>query len=339
MRPQRIGLIVNPKSGQGAAHNLRTASQVVQALQPQAVLTGPGLLGGDALPSAQVLSIPSLPGRAASQAVARASLEAGVDVLVVIGGDGTLSDIASAIFQTGTRCPILGVGSGSINAGDLITCKAAQVETLRNCSFQVDRLNALEAGYNQRFMALAFNDVVIGMTIVGTVDGGYRDLDANAFMEARQVPAKPHPIGTEAARVTKQTASGELSVSAGRDVGTVVVGFSHYNSFFGKAIIGGVGLSAVAGIPAGCLVCDQPLVVVNLELDDHLRMEPMRSSYVSLNDGDVIRVTGLDHPAVLCADGNPLAALRSSDECEIRVRPAAVDVLRIAGDGQTQRMQ
>ena len=81
MKPKTIGLIVNPKSGQGAANNLRTAQRLVEALAPEAVLTGPGLLGGDALPSARVLTIADVSGRAASQAVAAAALDAGVCLL------------------------------------------------------------------------------------------------------------------------------------------------------------------------------------------------------------------------------------------------------------------
>lgn len=171
MRLGKIGLIINPKSGQGAAHNQRLARQLVQAVRPTKVLTGPSLMGAEAIPSARVLAIPLLTGRAASQAVATAALQEGVDALVVIGGDGTLSDIAFAVYQTGAHCPILGVGAGSINAGDLVTCKASQVDDLRDCDFRTERIDALEASHNGEVKGLAFNDVVISTTIVGTVDG------------------------------------------------------------------------------------------------------------------------------------------------------------------------
>jgi hypothetical protein len=75
-------------------------------------------------------------------------------------------------------------------------------------------------------------------------------------------------------------------------------------------------------------VSDHPLVVTRLDLDVQMRTEPVHSAYVSLTGDDVIEVTGLDDPAVLCADGNPLAALRPADVCQMWVRPGAVDVLR-----------
>lgn len=334
MRPKTIGLIVNPKSGQGEAYNLDAAQRLVRALNVESVVTGPGPLGEAAIPTARVLTIPSATGRNASQAVALAAMEAGVEALVVIGGDGTLSDIAFAVYQTGSRCPILGIGAGSINAGDLIACQASQIEILDDCDFQVERVNALEAGYNGQILALAFNDVVIGTTIVGTVDGAFQDLDANAFMAGSRVQGEPRPIGTGAALVTKRGGAKEIVVSAGWGVGTVVVGFTHYYAFFGKAIIGGVGLSSLVGAPAGCIVCEQALVRTQLDAQKYQEMEPIHSSYVSLNSQETLHVTGLDFPAVLCADGNPLAALRPDGVSYVRVRRDAVDVLRVVSKSE-----
>ena len=334
MRPERICLIVNPKSGLGSAHNLRTAGQIVRALRAKTVLTGPGLLGEDVLPDARVVPIPGITGKAASQSVATAALEAGIDALVVIGGDGTLSDIAFSVYRSGVRCPILGVGAGSINAGDLITCKAPQVDSLADCDFRVESITALEAAHNGQALALALNDVVIGTTIVGTVGGDLEDLDANAFMEEKQIPGQPRAVGSDSARVIKQYWRGEKIVSAGQSVGTVVAGFTHYDYFFGKVLIGGIGLSSLTGSPAGCLVCERALVRTKLSAEEYRHMEPVHSSYVSLAEDEVIDVTGLDYPAVLCADGNPLAALRPTDHSQIRVRPGAVDVLRIVDPGE-----
>ncbi|MBL8130835.1 MAG: NAD(+)/NADH kinase [Anaerolineae bacterium] len=332
MRPNTVGVIVNPKAGQGAAQNLRAAARLAKALDAQTLLTGPGVLGADALPSARILPIPPLSGREASQALAAAALAAGVDALAVIGGDGTLSDVAFVIHESGARCPILGIGAGSINAGDLIACQSAQIDALREADFRVESVSALEAGCNDKALALAFNDVVIGTTIVGTVGTEFADLDANAFLKGQRILGEPRPIGIDSARVVKRRPSGDLPVASGRNVGTVIVGFAHYESFFGKAIIGGVCLSALMGAPAGCLVCEQALVRTHLAPGEYQSMEPLHSSYVSLGDDGLIEISGLDFPAVLCADGNPLVALHPADHAQIRVRRGAVDVLRIAGE-------
>jgi NAD kinase len=330
VKPRAIGLIVNPRSGLGAKHNLEVAHRLVQALDAKHIVTGPGLLGEDAVSNAHILPIAASTGRASSQAIALGAIQEDVEALVVIGGDGTMADVAFAVNQTGKRCPIMGVGAGSINAGDLITCKADQLEELVDVNFRVESIGALVAGCNDEVLALAFNDVVIGTTVVGTVGGDFINLDANAFFDGTQIPGEPRPVGTDTALVTKEGETGRIEVSSGKAVGTVVAGFAHYDCFFGKAIVGGVGLSSLIDAPAGCLVCDQPLARTQLDKQTFATMEPVHSTYVSLDDNEVILATGLGYPAVLCADGNPLKCLQPTDEVQIRVQPDAVDVLRIA---------
>ena len=48
---KKIGLIVNPKAGHGAEKNLEIARKAVAGLKPVQVITGPGEIGGDAIPS------------------------------------------------------------------------------------------------------------------------------------------------------------------------------------------------------------------------------------------------------------------------------------------------
>ncbi len=332
MKPQTIGLIVNPASGLGAAHNLEVARRLVQALAPQDICTGPGQLGEEAvtgIAQAAIVPIEGRTGRAASQAIAQAALRKGVQALAVVGGDGTLADIAFAIARAGARCPILGIGAGSINAGALVTCKASQVGELAGADFAVRTVTALEAECNGDVLAFAFNDIVIGTTIVGMTQNELCDLDANAFLNGERVLGVPRPVGSPTASVTKRSETRRLLVSAGTSVGTVIAGLTSYDCFFGKAVVGGVCLSSLVGIPAGCLVCDQPLVRTQLDREAHRNTEPIRSAYVSLDEGEVIEATGLAYPAVLCADGNPLKALQPADIARLRARPGAVEVLRI----------
>ncbi len=330
MRPKTIGLIVNPKSGLGAEYNLAIARQLVEVLAPENIYTGQGQFGDEIRAGVHEISITRQTGRSVSQALALMIAQKGVEALVVIGGDGTMADIAFALHQAAIQCPILGIGAGSVNAGDLVTCKAQQVIDLASVDFEIKSISALIAGCNGENLALAFNDVVIGTTIVGTIQGNICDLDANAFMRGDQIKGIPQPIAIETASVIKTNRTKRIAVSTGKSVGTVVAGFAQNPCFFGKAIVGAVGLTSLAGIEAGCLVCDRPLVRMQLNRRDHLDSEPIHSTYVSLGSDEAIEVSGLAYPAVLCADGNPLKALQSDDICRIQLRPDAVSVLRIA---------
>lgn len=329
MELKHVGLIVNPVAGLGVAHNLATARRVLALLRPDQVTTGPGELGATAVANPQIISMPSITGRAATQYLAGEMAAAAVDALIVIGGDGTLADVALALHGNGRSTPILGIGAGSTNVGDLITCRVDNLAALSDAAFTVENVNALVAGCNGQELALAFNDVVIGTTILGTVDGRVVDLDATAFMVGARVNGHPQPIGTKATCVSKTTGTKSIEVARGTAVGTLIAGFAHHECFFGKAIVGGVCLTSLVGLPAGVLVCSQPIVRTQLDAADLLAAEPIRTAYVSLDAADTLTITGVDAPGVLCADGNPLMALRPNDQAFIQVLPNVSRVLRL----------
>lgn len=328
MRLETIGLIINPEAGLGAEVNLSTAQQVLYLIQPAHVLAGPGALGQTAVSQPQLIPMPSLEGRAATQFLVRQMAAAAVDALVVIGGDGTMADVAFALHENGRSIPILGIGAGSTNAGDLITCRAGELGALAGKPFTIESVDALAAGCNGQNLALGFNDVVIGTTVLGTVAGNVTDLDATAFMAGESILRNPQPLDTETALVTKTSGAKSIEIARGTAVGIVIAGFAQHDCFFGKAIVGAVCLTALVDLPAGVIVCSQPLVRTYLSRANLAEVEPIHSAYASLDAADTITITGIGAPGVLCADGNPLKALQPHDQAQIQVLPNAVKVLR-----------
>ncbi len=334
MRFKRLGLIINPVAGLGSDRNLAVARGVVNTLNPEQVVTGPGDLGANAVANALVISLPDIQGRAATQFLARQIIAAEVDVLTVVGGDGTMSDVAFVLVELGSSIPLLGIGAGSTNVGKLITCRGDAIHRLADVSLRVHTVDALVACCGNHALGLAFNDVVIGTTVLGTLAGKVCDLDATAFLAGKRKKGHPQPIGTDSALVTKQSRGRYIDVARGKAVGTVIAGFAQDSCFFGKAIVGGVCLTSLTGLPAGCLICDQPLVRTELTPDNLATIEPIHSAYVSFDEGDVIRVQGLGPPAVLCSDGNPLKGLTPEDVVSISFRTRAVSVFRLSAGGK-----
>jgi hypothetical protein len=203
---------------------------------------------------------------------------------------------------------------------------------LVNPEFTVHTVTGLVTGVDDQDLALAFNDVVISTTIVGMLEGNLVDFDAGEFLAGRRVTSEPQCIGRETARVTKLTSSGLIPIARGRQIGTVIAGFSHYPAFFGKAIIGGIILASLTGAPAGCLICEQPLVRTHLRLEELRAVEPVNAAFASLAPGESMFIEGLGAPAVLCADGNPLARLQPDQRVHIQVAPKPVQVLHLVRD-------
>ncbi len=331
----RLGLVVNPSAGGGGGRALRAAAGAIERLAPGHVLTGPGVLGSDALRSWSGLweTIPLTVafGRPATIALAAALCEAGVDAIVAVGGDGTLADVGSAIVASPAPSPIIGIGAGSMNAGRLVCCAAEDVARLDVAQLRPERVDALLATVNGTSLGIACHDVALGVTVVGTIDGRLRDLDAAALLEGRQTPRRPQSIAVPGTVVTVSHADGtRAEIARGAQVGAVVVGFSRHE-FIANAITGGACLTALAGLPAACIVTDRPLVQVELSAQELLGASPISSRYASLANGSVVRVEGLAGGTVVALDGTPHRVLRPSDAAELCVRLSAVPVLRWEG--------
>jgi hypothetical protein len=326
---RRVGSIVNPMAGSGVA--LQSLRHALSSIGAEEVFTGPGPTGSDALSGwyghVVVHEVIAGSGREQSRALARWIAGQNVDAIVVVGGDGTLADVAQVLIELGCRTPILGIGAGSTNVGRLITCRAGQVSELCPEKIETWKVACLAARVNDDLLGHGFNDVVIGHTIVGTIDGQVRDVDAAERFRGTLRAGTPRPVGTSKTRVIRSSKEGETVVAQGKEVGTVVAGFAE-PAFFGKAISGGICLAALTGLPAGCLVSSLPLVQVEISASALLGAAPIVSSYVTLSEGVSIVVENVRFGAVLCVDGNPLRLLCSSDGVVISAHEDAITGVR-----------
>lgn len=325
-RWRRVGLIVNPVAGIGANESLIAARKVIERCGTHEVATGRGQTGELALAGwpgqVQIREVEETGNQ--TRALARWIAAKKLDALIAVGGDGTLSDAA---IEVGSTLPIVGIGTGSTNVGRLITCPAVHVEELNFDHLETWKVDGLLASVNDDLAGLAFNDIVIGTTIVGTLDGRRCDLSAAERMRGKIAPVRPRRVGTRDTVVTRICGNARTLVAEGEVVGTVIAGFAE-PAFFGKAITGGICLATLTGLPAGCLVCDLPLAQVEITSEALMKAEPAVSRFVSLAGEAMIIVENLTSDAALCIDGNPVRLLSGSDRVVISVRTQAVTGVR-----------
>lgn len=328
---ENVGLIINPKAGKGEENNYAAARACLANLRVLHVHTCEGGTGVETLKGMDVsvtaYSIPQPPSREHTQTLARKLANAGLDAVVVVGGDGTLADVAGVFANIEDSPPILGVGTGSTNAGGLVSFLAPDLYKLVPEGLAEQDLAGLIASLNGQGVGIGFNDCVLGMTVVATVGEDLMDVDLAEMLAGRKVPGVPRSVGNDKT-VVEIFRGGDTEVFAkGAEVATVVIGLAE-PAFVAKAITGGACLTAFTGLEAGCLVADQPLVRVGVSTEQIIAMPPIRSAYVSLGSGQMIRVQGVSEGTGLCVDGNPLRLLKQDDLIEFRVKPRAVRSLQ-----------
>jgi len=330
MNLARVGLIANPRAGRGEA--LTIAREAMRALAPETIFVGAGEMGADALRDSnialRVLDWSAHTGKARTHFLAREIAEQNPDALIVIGGDGTLADVAFVLHAANLKTPLLGIGVGSANVGPLITIASREVNRLANAKFVTRAFDGLIAGANGQDLGLGFNDVVLDFTVLATVDGRVVNVDAAQKMSGANVPRAPEPVAGAHARVVKKSARGETLVAFGEEIATMIAGLPD-ERFYGKAIAGGAILSSFIGDIAGCLVCNHLLVTTHLDADAVHRAEPIVSRYVGIGANDGIEATGLRAGVALCADGNPLKILSESDRVHVRAAKNLATAIRM----------
>lgn len=436
----RIGFIVNPYAGGGVYRRKGESSKEDQGFSERLLSTVNTLLSGcevtapqgamgedllnmagipvsDIIPSSDVSWLTREQGAGrkhplrGSDSVGAAALMArsGVEALVIVGGDGTMADVALGIVLSGCApetCPIFGIGVGTSNVGGLISLRlkalARQREIVAIPRTQADApsrspLNVLPSEVSEgarcddrpqddknqsrkrtetpkirdtgdkhenvpvkslcdvgafirvpckglvasadgETIGVAFNDVVIGDTVLATVDDKKVDVRASSFMRGTLEPAIPSCVYGSNCEVTLiRNANGSsliagggqgspIVVANGTQVGQAVVSILD-GRFVGKAISGGACLGDLLSMPAAVAVSDRPVVRVNIDMDTLYKLSPITTRTASFGEKDTVRIKGIRHGACVCCDGNPvLEVLRNDDglQLEVTVRSSLV---------------
>ena len=119
--------------------------------------------------------------------------DCGVDLIVFFGGDGTAVDIILGMREENELVPLAGVATGTACCGPFIAFRT--VDDIMNHDFSSiypTWVRGLNVYSNNQFLGTSFIDVVIGDTLVSTVDGEKSTVDAyNFFYHHKRVIKKP----------------------------------------------------------------------------------------------------------------------------------------------------
>ncbi len=293
----KVGVVVNPKAGGGLTEEkIELILDVLSRLNPEVVYIS------EALPvpwrTAEV-EIQKTGTRADTLELVR-KLDGRVDVIAVFGGDGTMSDAASARPKT----PLLCIGIGTTNVSPVLCDPDFTLEELKPLS-----VRGLEVEVcNER--RIAFNDVVVGSTILTTIGRRRIQVDAREFLKGKKVVSRPRKFRAKV-EVGGRVVEGVF--------GNVFVSIPD-RRFLGKGIAGGSSLSAFLGFKGVVAIVSEGIVVSDYTKEEVRRMEPIVTQTISFDDETV----KLHAEEVVCCDGKPICI----GDAEVRVIDNAVTVMQ-----------
>ena len=258
-------------------------------------------------------------------AMVRQSLGHDVDVYVTAGGDGIMSYVASAVIMNGGRekKPLfLGFPAGTANAGPIVhRLGTGRPEGLTKVS-----LDAVEVKDGDDVIGYGFNDVIIGNTFLGTVDGRLVNLDAAEMAEygRQKVTAPGTRIATEEFKVLLDGKPAEIGINLKQ----ICVSPLKADAVNQKAVFGGL-LNCV-GDEHPCAAAFISRNMTDSDMSTWNYRGPVTTTHICFTEKDVLEISGLGEDAQIIIDGNPF--VRRTDRVSFRIVPEACTALWDMGE-------
>lgn len=252
------------------------------------------------------------------------------DVFITVGGDGLAAYVAQVLIRETSpqiRPTILGVAAGTANVGPIVSFTAERLIDLNLSDLVRMPVDAVEILDGTDHVGYAFNDVILGNTLLATVDGTVHNVSVEKLvMEDRWVITRP---GTRiAGKNFKVTCEGKevpyASFCDPEDIKQVVATTLQFDRLYGRAIFGGLCLGDATAGKAAIGLCDRIVVDSNQENWDWKGFTGTR--HLVFEPEEVVVLTGLGPDAQIVVDGNPY--LRKHESVTFKSVPQSVSIFR-----------
>ncbi|MBO8183411.1 MAG: NAD(+)/NADH kinase [Archaeoglobus sp.] len=312
---EKIGLVINPKAGRGIDSEL--VKSVVERLSPLEVFCseiGEGLIKGLGGSKINLVEIDYKGNYEDTIKLVEELNKLDLDAVVVFGGDGTMSDASIS------KHPLLCLPTGTTNVSPLIfnDSPTFSIEEIEPQKFTRKQIGGLVVRVDDLSFN-AFNDVVVGSTILSTVNGKKTQVDAELFLKGEKVESKPKKFK---ARVEIAKDGEILKMTAGI-FGNIFVSPTS-ERYLGKGITGGAAISTFAGFKA-VVACTSEGMIYRYSKEGLREVEPFVTTSLSFDEGETVRIHADE---VISRDGTPIKRFRHA---EVEYRENLVEVLKVRG--------
>ena len=319
----KTALLYNYKAGKGLP-----AEQVVSKLcdffsGDELLVSDPGLVF-PSLPVSLVEPEAAEGYFAIIRARVKALAEAGAQRFISVGGDGTATYVRNAMYELGLNLPILGVAAGTANVGPIVSVTLEQLEGRHISQTHEVCYDGISVYVDGQFVSLAFNDLIVGDTFLGTVDGQTRSISVKALLEEGTIsPKKP----------TENIVTGDFAVELnGKDltpgsntIRQIVLAPVAHESHYGRAVYSVVGKCDWCEKKGVIALCDY--IAVSFE-DDGAGVDRFSTTqYLIFGPNDQVVLKGFTDEACLICDGNPY--FLPSDRFAVRYEPALARTIKL----------
>lgn len=324
---KRLAILSNPFAGSGRARVLELTRQAFECLSPQVseIFTGPGDLGevvcqGE---NVTVLGQDNTKTREDTIFTAQQMVARGVDLFVIIAGDGTYNDALEGMKMVGVTLPIFGIAGGRFNVifpkrvHDPFVSMRGDFRLFSLKDLVVEDVRGLISRVNEKIVSYGFFWANVSNVVAHTdTNGNLMTIDAAQYIKGKVVPMPEPPlVSTEETQITLLSNSlGEIELGRGTEIVMPVV--AHLVPEINQIVSGGFGMMAEVMGFRGVAYYFNNAKFAFFPTPDHF---PVDTRSLAFFAGDQVRFTNMREGSVLCVDSTAIYQLSSSDVLTVEV--------------------
>lgn len=299
MNIQKVGIIFNPAAGH--SEFFKTIGKILskKLISCKEIITGPDKLGAAFIPEAKAVFIDDM----RIEKFVDIFCDLGIDMLIGVGGDGTLNRLASRLLQINIALPVMGIAAGTANVGPLIQFNRRALELFELSEATAFEINPIEIYVQDRLSGYAFVDAVIGETFLGTINGSMECLDARAFWYRGEKKKRMPSLNIMEKIEVSKNGKNWLIYNVAQIIAAPLY---HARFFTGKAATGA--LCWAWHLQKKAVVSFAAVNIIDPYIDHEnlTQKEPVVISHVLLGHGEIVEIRKIPNDKFLILDGNPI---------------------------------
>jgi len=254
----------------------------------------------------------------------KALADAGAQRFVSVGGDGTATYVRNAMYELGINLPILGVAAGTANVGPIVSVTLEELEGRHISEAKEVCYDGISVYVDGQFLSLSFNDLIVGDTFLGTIDGETRSISVRALLEdGKLAPKKPtEDIVTDDFAVEL---NGVDQIPNTKIIRQIVLAPVAHENHYGRAVYSVIGKCDWSEKKGVIALCDY--IAVSFDEDGTGVDRFSTTQYLIFGPNDQVALRGFTEEACLICDGNPY--LLSGDRFSVRYEPASARTIKL----------
>ncbi|MBN1536471.1 MAG: NAD(+)/NADH kinase [Anaerolineales bacterium] len=324
---KRIGILCNPFAGSGKARVLELTQQAFDCLEPQVseIFVGPGDMGETVCKGKKVKVVgqDNTKTRIDTINTAKQMIENGVELFVIVAGDGTYNDALEGMKTVDANVPIFGIAGGRFNVifpkrvHDPFVSLRGDFKSFSIKDLEVEEVRGLVTRINDKIVSYGFFWVNMSNVIAHTdTNGALAMIDAAQYIDGKIIPiAEIKPVATEDTRVAVHSnIIGEIELARGADVYMPIV--AHIVPELNQIMAGGFGAISEAMGFQGVTYCFPGAKFAFFPTPDTF---PNTARSIAFFAGDQVRFTNMKDGSVLCVDSSAITTVKSTDVITVEV--------------------